>query len=46
MAGEVDKRDPGINRTTPAPTSSLNNRAREVSESPLVYRTGDVSLGM
>lgn len=33
MAREIDKRDPGVNQTTPARTRSLNRSARKVSES-------------
>jgi len=33
VAREIDKRDPSVNRTTPARTRSLNERAARVSES-------------
>lgn len=33
MAREIDKRDPGVNRTTPARTRSLNRSAKKVSAS-------------
>ena len=33
MAREIDRRDPALNRTTPARSRSLNVRAAEISES-------------